>query len=267
MIIGLALGGTSTHASAQAPINSNVALQPSKGGLIIRQQFRYASGNFSTPMGELSTEQAMSITTLVYGITEKVTLILEAPYVLSRQIKNTTTGIGASDSGFTDLRLLTKLRVYRDDFAPTSTARFDLIGGLELPTGIDAFSSDSVDPIFGGVYSYINDRHGFNADAIWKFNTGSAMTNADVLKYDLAYSYRLSPETYASQNPTAIFAGLELNGISETNDDNEIFLSPGIQYVTQRWILEATVQLPIWQSLNNRPQRDYNIGIGFRFQF
>jgi len=263
----LVLGAFSSGARAQAPINSNVALQPARGGWILRQQFRYASGNFTSPMGELEIEQALSITTLVYGITEKVTLILDTPSVFSRQIDNTTTGIGATDSGFGDLKLMTKFRVYRDDFAATSTARFDLIGGLELPTGEDAFSSDSFDQIIGGVYSYINDRHGFNADALWKFNTGNAASNADMLKYDLAYSYRLSPETYASKNPTALFAGIELNGFFETNDDSELFLSPGLQYVTQRWILEATVQVPIWQSLNQRAERAYIIGIGLRFQF
>jgi len=267
LIVLLVLGVSSSGARAQAPINSNVALQPARGGWILRQQFRYASGNFNSPMGELDTEQSLSITTLVYGLSDKVTLILDTPYVLSRQIDNTTTGIGATDSGLGDLKLLTKYRLYRDDFAATSTARFDLIGGLELPAGIDAFSSDSFDPIVGGVYSYINDRHGFNVDALWKFNAGDAASNADSLKYDLAYSYRLSPETYASENPTALFAGLELNGFFETNDDSELFLSPGLQYVTQRWILEATIQLPIWQSLNQRAQRDYIIGLGLRFQF
>jgi hypothetical protein len=267
LIVLLVLGVSSTDARAQAPINSNVALQPSKGGLIVRQQFRYTQASFSSPMGELDIETLTSIRTLVYGLTERFTLILESPLVISRQINNTTTGVGAKDSGFGDLRLMSKLRLYRDDFGPTSTARFDLIGGIELPTGSRRFGNDSIDPIVGGVYSYIDDRHGFNADALWRFNTGSAETNADVLKYDLAYSYRLSPETYASENPTALFAGLELNGFSETNDDNELFLSPGLQYVTQRWIIEATVQIPIWQSLNNRAERDYIIGVGVRFQF
>jgi len=254
-------------ASAQAPINSNVALQPAQGEWIVRQQLRYVQANFSSAMGELEIEQLTSITTLVYGLTERVTLILDTPYVLSREIDNTTTGIGSTDAGLGDIKLMSKFRVYRDDFAAASTARFDFLVGVELPTGSDALGSDSVDPIIGGVYSYINDRHAFHADAIWKFNTGDEASNADMFKYDFAYSYRAMPETYASQNPTALYAGIELNGTSETNDDNELFLSPGIQYVTQRWILEATVQIPIWQSLNGRVERDYIVGIGLRFQF
>ena len=267
VIFVFALGFLTHQAKAQAPINSNVALQPAKDGWIVRQQFRYASGNFSSVMGEFDTEQAQSVTTLVYGLTEKITLILDTPYVFSRQIDNKTTGASMNDSGFADLRLLAKVQVYRNDYAPLNTARLALIGGFELPTGDDAFSSDSVDPIFGGVYSYIQDRHAFHVDALWKFNTGNEATNADALKYDLAYSYRLTPETYDLQNPTALFVGLELNGMYETNDNNEIFLSPGLQYVTQKWIIEATIQLPIWQSLEGRTERDYILGVGIRFQF
>ncbi|MBL4699280.1 MAG: transporter [Phycisphaerales bacterium] len=266
-VLILSLWACSINAHAQAPINSNVALQPAKDGWIVRQQFRYASSEFSSAMGELEIEQTLSITTLVYGLSEKVTLIFDMPYVVSSQIENQSTSTSTSDSGFGDLKLLAELRIYRDDFAPGSTARFALIGGAELPSGADAFSSDSVDPILGGVYSYINERHAFHADVLWKFNTGSSATNADVLQYDLAYSYRLTPETYDSEKPTALFAGLELNGVFETNQDNELFLSPGLQYVTQHWIVEATVQLPIWQSLNDRAERDFVVGVGIRFQF
>jgi hypothetical protein len=263
----LVLGACAGGASAQAPINSNVALQPARGEWIVRQQLRYVQGEYSSAMGELEIEQLTSITTLVYGLTEKVTLILDTPFVLSREIDNTTTGIGSTDAGLGDMKVLMKYRVYRDDFAPTSTARFDLIAGFELPTGSDAFGSDSIDPIIGGVYSYINDRHAVSVDGVWKFNTGDEASNADVLKYDLAYSYRLTPKTYASQNPTALFGGIELNGYFETNNDNELFLSPGIQYVTQRWIIEATVQVPVWQELDSRAERDFIVGVGVRFQF
>ena len=263
----LVLTGVGARAHAQAPINSNVALQPSKGGLIIRQQFRYTEAEQSSPMGELDIEQASAITTLVYGLSDELALIFDMPFVLSRRIENNTTGNDDTDSGFADLRLLSKVRLYRDDFGPTDTIRFDLIGGLELPTGKDEFSSDSFDPILGGVFSHIEGRHAFDVDALWHFNTGGGDSGEDLLKYDMAYIYRLTPETYASTKPTALFGSIELNGIYETNSDHELFASPGLQYVTTRWILEATVQIPIWQDLNHRAERDFIFGIGFRVQF
>lgn len=262
----LVLVGAIAHAHAQAPINSNVALQPSKGGLIIRQQFRYTEGERNAPVGNLDVEQVSSITTFVYGVSDYLTLILDAPFVLSRRLENDT-GDDDSDSGFADLRILFKLRLYRDDFGPTDTARFDLIGGFEFPTGKDEFSSDSIDPILGGVFTHIEGRHAFDADALWQFNTGGGDRGEDMFRYDLAYLYRLWPETYASNQPTAVFGALELNGFYETNDDQELFVSPGIQYVTTRWIIEATVQIPVWQALSHRPERDFVVGVGFRVQF
>ncbi len=263
----LALLGVCERASAQAPINSNVALQPSKGGLIIRQQIRYAEADLDAAIGDLDLRLTTSFTTLVYGLSDELTLIMDAPYVLSRRMENTTMGDDDRDSGFADLRLLSKLRLYRDDFGPTDTTRFDLIGGLEIPTGSSEFTSDSVDPIVGGVFTHIEGRHAVDVDAIWQFNTGGGKKGADLLRYDAAYIYRLSPETYASTNPTALFGSVELNGFYETNGDQELFFSPGIQYVTTRWILEATLQIPVWQDLENRAERDFIVGFGFRIQF
>ena len=264
-LVGVFGFGATVH--AQAPINSNVALQPSKGGLIIRQQVRYTEADLNAAIDDLDIRLTSSITTFVYGLSSELTLILTTPFVLSRRTENNTSGADDTDSGFADLRLLSKLRLYRDDFGPTNTRRFDLIGGLELPTGNSEFTSESVDPILGGVFSHIEDRHSFHADALWQVNTGGGDKGDDLLRYDLAYVYRLSPETYASTHPTAIFVSAELNGFYETNGDHELFVSPGVQYVTTRWILEATVQIPVWQDLKHRAERDFIVGIGFRVQF
>jgi hypothetical protein len=267
IVVLIAVTGLYTRTDAQVPINSNVALQPSKGGLIIRQQFRYTQGDRTTPGGDVDVRVASSITTLVYGVSDKATAILNTPFVLSRQIENNTTGSDDTDSGLADVRLLGKFRLYRDDFGPTDTSRFSMIAGLELPSGADAFSSDSIDPILGGVYTRVEGRHAFDADALWQFNTGGSGRGDDRLQYDIAYIYRLWPETYASSRPAALSASIELNGSYETNDDHEIFLSPGLQYVTTRWIAEATIQLPLWQDLNHRLERDFVIGLGVRVQF
>ncbi|HED52605.1 MAG TPA: hypothetical protein ENJ00_00180 [Phycisphaerales bacterium] len=253
------------QATAQAPINSNVALQPSRSGLILRQQFRFTQATAPEP-ADADISQVTSRTTVVYGATDAVTLILDSPTILYRQI-NPDTGRADTDAGFGDLSLLTKIRLFRDDPGPNDTTRFDLIAGVELPTGQDAFSADSINPIFGGVISHIFGRHAISADALWKFNTGGDTRGDDLLIYDIAYSYRFIPETYASESPSAVFGSIELNGLSSTNGDQEFFLSPGLQYVTVRYILEATVQIPVWQDLDHRAERDVVVGFGFRVQF
>jgi len=62
------------------------------------------------------------------------------------------------------------------------------------------------------------------------------------------------------------------NKIGGTNDPNsggtKLFLSPGLQYVTRRWILEAIVQLPGVQELNGTALKDsYSVRAGFRVNF
>lgn len=253
------------QARAQAPINSNVALQPPKGGLILRQQFRYAEADFNRDGADLDIELWAEATTAVYGVTDSFTLLLDAPVVISQRVKNNATGASDTEAGLADWTALAKLRLFREDTGPTDTMRFDAIAGLELPTGEDAFSSDSVDPIVGGVFTMSRDRWFFDADLLWKFDTSGGLP--DQMRYDAALIYRLSPVEYTRANQPAFNGLVELNGLYETNGDNELFLSPGIQYVTIRWIVEATVQIPVWQDLDGRPESDFIVGFGFRVQF
>ena len=261
------LAALSAQARAQAPINSNVALQPSKGQLILRQQFRYSEAEFERGSTDLDIRLLTSSTTAVYGVRDNFTLLLNVPTVLSRRIKNNATGESDTDGGLADVTTLAKVRLYRNDFGPTDTARFSLLGGLELPTGQDAFSSVSVDPIVGGVGTVTFGRNYMSADVLWKFNTAGALAGEDLLRYNAAYSYRLWPDEYEVGQTTQLNGLLELNGFHWTDGDDGLFLSPGIQYITRRWIAEATVQLPIWQELDSRPETEFVIGVSVRVQF
>ena len=260
LAIVLCVGAFATAASshAQAPINSNVALQPSTGGVIIRQQLRYFEA------GEVKA--FVVPTTIVYGLRADLTLLLTTPLVF-REVQVPTTGETRRDNGVADLTFLTKFRVFRDDFGPTDTRRFSLLGGLEIRSGDSGFTSDSYDPIFGGVFTHAEGRHAFNADLLWKFNTAGGAAGADQMKYDVAYLYRLVPDQYISSKLTALFGVLELNGQYETNGDNELFVSPGISLVTKHWTVEATVQLPVWQDLDHRLAKDFVVGLSFRIRF
>jgi hypothetical protein len=64
----------------------------------------------------------------------------------------------------------------------------------------------------------------------------------------------------------------EKNRIGGVDDPNSggttLFLSPGLQYVTQKWILEAGVQIPVVQNLNGAAlKNDYILNAGFRVNF
>jgi hypothetical protein len=47
---------------------------------------------------------------------------------------------------------------------------------------------------------------------------------------------------------------------------HEVFLSPGLQFITERWIFETSIQLPVVQDLDG-PEADYRVVVGFRFQW
>ena len=268
LAIVLCVGAFATAGSshAQAPINSNVALQPSTGGVIIRQQLRYfEAGDDPSPLDrEIKTFRAP--TTIVYGLRADLTLLLTTPLVF-RKVEFGATGETRRDNGVSDLTFLTKVRVFRDDFGPTDTRRFSLLGGLEIRSGDTGFTSDSYDPILGGVFTHAEGRHAFDADLLWKFNTAGGEAGTDRMDYDVAYLYRLVPDQYTSSKLTALFGVLELNGQYDTNGDNELFVSPGISFVTKRWTVEATVQLPVWQDLDHRLAKDFVVGLSFRVRF
>ncbi len=65
----------------------------------------------------------------------------------------------------------------------------------------------------------------------------------------------------------AFYIVLELNGQYDTNGDHELFISPGIQFVTQRWIAELGVQITIVQELDHRLAVDFVMVVSFRVQF
>jgi hypothetical protein len=164
-----------------------------------------------------------------------------------------------------DLEALVKIRMYRDDFSPLRTARFDLLAGVDFYSGNEDFSTRSVDPQIGGVFTYLHDRHAVNADLIWKIDTSGDVS--DRMRYDLAYVHRVYPAAFEPGKLDTAFGVIELNGVYETKGDNELFLSPGLQYKTKRVTFEVTVQIPIWQDLSARVENDVIVGAGVRLRF
>ena len=146
-LLAFAVLGTGAPSSfAQAPLNSDVALTPPKGGWIVRTQLRYSRlFDDPTPL-DREISQIVVPTTLVYGAMEH--LALQGTV----RIVDTKTEFGSGetkkDTGFADIALLAKYRFYQED-EPGKTTRWAAIGGLEVPTFDNDFSSESFDPIIG----------------------------------------------------------------------------------------------------------------------
>ena len=248
------------------PINTDVALTPPKGGSIFRLQYIYSESDGS---GDVQHVNASIIKgTYVFGLKENLALFLTVPHV-HREVDVVKPQLGRferSDRGVADLTFLAKYRFWQDDRRPGETLRWAAIGGLNIRSGDSDFTSDSYDPIVGTVFTWQRDRGWFDADLIYQFNTGGGESRHDALRYDLAYSYRLTPARFEPGNAWELDAVAELNGRYITDGSHEVFLSPGLQFITKQWILETSLQLPIIQDIDG-PETDYRFVVGFRFQW
>ena len=99
------------------------------------------------------------------------------------------------------------------------------------------------------------------------------------MNVDGSLQYRLWPQELGTGVPSFLYGVLEANashqeknesdGVADPNSGGtSLFVSPGLQYVTKRWVAEAIVQLPAVQDLNGTAlESDFVIRAGFRLNF
>ena len=259
-------------------INTNVALPVSQGEAIWRSQLRATVATDDPSPMDRELRALIAPQTLVYGITPRLTGFATLPLLAHRRVE----AGGASertDPAIGDLALLARYTFYIDDYAPLSTRRAALLAGLKLPTGADRFGTPSYDPIVGAVATWAAGRHELDVDTLYTLTTERQdVETGDRLRYDVAYRYRLWPERFGKrlQQLNAI---LELNGewtgrtrldgnTVRSSGGHVLFLSPGFQFVTIGWIMEASLQLPLVQNLHGpQLERDFPGVLSVRIPF
>jgi len=257
---------------AQQGIHTPAATQPGKGRLLIRnlvtaQQYKY------DPQGSNRKDDDLILTTdLSYGLTGDLAFMIRGSYLTRDQ--ETGDGFGITQHGFSDLHVMFKHRIWQLDTGPTDTQRLGVVVGLDLPTGKAPFGSNSWDPMMGVIYTEVKGRRGFNAAWRWKFNTGSRPdplwagdADADFMRIDFAWLYRLSPERFTDNETGAWYAMVETNTFYATNGDSELLVAPGIMYEDHGWAVEASVQLPTIKELDHRAGSELTVTVGLRLLF
>lgn len=266
-----ALSARTPNLLAQEAIFTPAATQPSAGHIVTKHQFSVYSFD-SDPTGQGRHGTDVEVTNeLLYGVTGDLSLSVSVA-AISRYASSDADD--ADEAGFGDASLSLKHRFWQNDFGPVNTARASAFIGAELPTGTDAFSSDSVDPFIGAVFMLISGRHGFNQAVTWKMTTGDQAdptragdSLADLIRTDTAYLFRIAPDEYTADYRASLYATLELTGLFETNGDRQLFLAPGILYEATTYALEAGVQIPVDQHLDERPEAKFALTLGIRFLF
>ncbi len=262
------LAPTAGHVALAAGINTDVALSPPEGGTIVRSQWRYSELDGDDTSLDREVTMSVNPVTIVHGVTENFTILATTPIVRREIDFGSATGMqDDNDTGVADIPLLAKYRFYQHD-QPGITTRWSVLGGAELPTYDEPFSSDSLDPIIGTVWTHQRLEWELDWDVLYQVNTGGGLDGDDELRADVALSYLL----FGGEGPTlgawGLYAVGEINAKYIADGSTQVFGSPGLQFITPRWILEAGIQLPILQDMDSpRLETDYTAVLSLRFQF
>jgi len=232
-------------------------------------------------------------TVFVYGATEKLALFGVVPFLDKKLETNVPGGrAGRGDAGLADMRVLARYTLGQRD-RQGETIRLATFAGLELPTGDDderdglgrlpaplQLGSGSWDPLAGMVFTWQTLNWQLDTSASWKFNTeANEFELGDEARLNASFQYRLWPRELGGGVPGYLYGVIESNliwrdrnemaGMSVTASGGTTWrLAPGLQFVTQRWIVEAAVQLPVAQDLNGAAlENDFIVTAGFRFWF
>lgn len=277
-----------------APITFNTALPVATREFIFREQFVYRKATDDPSSADRELQVLGAISVLGYGATSKLAVFGVLPY-LDKQLEVATSGgqrVTRQTNGIGDARLFGRYTAYQDN-APGRTFRIAPFFGMELPTGDDddrdglgslpaplQLGSGSWDPFGGVVVTFQTLDYQIDGQASYKVNTeANNFEFGDEARLDASLQYRLWPRELETGVPGFLYGVLEgnliyqgeneSNGVKDQNSGGTTFLlSPGVQYVTKRWIAEAVVQLPVAQDLNGSAlENDFIVRAGFRINF
>ncbi len=248
-------------------INTNTAIAPGEGQFVYRTQLRFMESHSNPRPAKVDLNMLVNPHLLAYGVRENLTLIGFVPIVVREGTARPPSSPGAfgslAEQGVGDLRFLGKYRFWRKDL-PGETYRWSAIGGLEVPTYDNPFSSDSWDPFLGTVWTYQSLEWGLDLDAVWQFNTGDGKFRHDALSYNMAYTYVLLAGQDLDDKFWRLGSVFELNSLYVADGSHLLYASPGIQLALERMIVEASLQLPIVRDLKKAAEPDFTFVVGTR---
>lgn len=280
-------------AAWSAPITFNTALAVHEGGWVLREQALYMKIADDPTPAQRDMRVSGVVSVLGYGLTRDFALFGMLPY-LDKRLEMRTGGqrITRDKAGLGDFTLFGRYTAYTYD-APGRTFRIAPFLGVKAPTGDDDArdgsgrlpqpvqpGSGSWDALGGAVLTYQTLDFQIDGQASYKANREANRFEAgDMAGLDASLQYRLWPRSLGSGVPAFFYGVLELNlaraaknrvdGSSDPNSGGTtVFLSPGLQYVTRKWIVEAGVQIPLARRLHGTAlENDYVLSAGVRINF
>ncbi len=289
----IAVGILAAASAWGAPVTINTAL-PVGGGEFVARGMVVVSQSGEDPGATDRDHSATSLVTVLgYGVTHKLALFGVLPYV-DKKLDFTEAGgrISRSASGLGDVSVFARYTLVQHD-QPGRTFRIAPFAGVKAPTGDDDIRDifgrlpPSVQPgsgawdVFGGIVAtYQTLALQTDGQVSYRVNNkANGFDPGDELRLDGSLQYRLWPRQLGGGVPSFLYGVLETNlvhrGRNEVNGDDDansggttVFLSPGLQYVSKRWIVEGVVQFPVVQNLHGSAlENDYVLRAGVRINF
>lgn len=285
--------GACSPAAWSAPITFNTALPVHEGGWVWREQFVFSKNSDDPTPADRDLEAAGVVSVLGYGVTRDLAVFGVLPY-FDKDLDLQTGGqaVNRSKQGFGDFTVLGRYTVYEHN-VPGRTFRIAPFLGVEAPTGKDDVrdalgrlpppvqpGSGSWDLLGGVVATWQSLDFQIDSQLSYKANRkANGFEFGDVFEADGSFQYRLWPRKLGSGVPAFLYGVVEANlihadkdrggGMTDPNSGGTtLFLTPGLQYVTKKWIVEAGVQVPVIQNLHGTAlKNDFIVTAGFRINF
>jgi hypothetical protein len=280
-------------AAWSAPITFNTALPVHEGGYVLREQLIFMKVANDPTSAKRDMQVAGLVSVLGYGVTRDLALFGMLPY-FDKQLDMRMDGetISRDRSGIGDITMLARYNAYEYN-ATGRSLRIAPLLGIKAPTGEDDAHDDlgrlppslqpgsgSWDALGGVVLTY--QTLDFQVDSQLSY-TANGKANGfqagDVWHFDGSLQYRLLPRSLGAGVPAFLYGVLEANLAHAAKDRNDgvsdqssggttLLITPGLQYVTRKWVVEAGVQIPVHQQLNGTAlETDYVFTTGFRVNF
>ncbi len=287
--IALAHPGTVTAAA----ITFNTALPVAEGEFVFRQQLRWLRSGDDPSGLDREIKAFVAISVLGYGVNSKLALFGVQPWTdKSLELTPDESDIERDNQGLGDFTAFARYTLWQND-APGRTFRIAGFGGLTAPTGEDDATdrfgrlpaplqngSGGWDGFGGLVATWQTLDYQFDGQISYRVNgEANDFEAGDETRLDLSWQQRLWPRELEGGVPGFLYGVLEFNWLHQDkhrmgrqsdadSGGDTLWLSPGVQYVTRRWVVEAVVQKPVSQDLNGTAlENDWIVTTSFRMNF
>lgn len=277
LLITLIIITAISQIAAASGISVDSGLTPPEDRWIVRTQFRsMRRENGETAMNRKMEKFKVPLV-IAYGYRPDLTLMVRQTTTFENMQMSGTTN---RESGLEDLFLLAKYKLYRKNTPDYSFGLAPTLA-LEVPTGTNGFSSHTWDIQPGMFASWRSGPWSTDFNLAYKWN-GFADRGIDNLNpgnklaADLAFGHQFSINNSSDNSLTPLVEFSYSRTLPDRRDNSNIdntgqslfFISPGIKLTMSSFILEALIQIPVWQDQEgNQLDQETRLIVGTRIMF